>query len=55
MLVAVDEGKMATLSKHVARATANRGHYKFRHAAVRIITKATGFSEAFTRATSREG
>lgn len=49
MLVAVNEGVilplMATLNKHVERATAIRGHYKFMHAAVRIIMKATGFSE----------
>ena len=36
---------MTTLSKHVDKATAIRGHYKFKHAAVRIIMKAAGFSE----------
>ncbi|DBA97571.1 TPA: hypothetical protein ACH3X1_015262 [Trebouxia sp. C0004] len=39
--LAVNEGEMATLNKHVERATAIRGHYKFMHAAVRIIVKAT--------------
>ncbi len=45
VLVAVNEEEMTTLSKHVERATAIRGHYKFKHAAVRIIMKAAGFSE----------
>lgn len=45
MLAAVKEEEMTTLSKHVDKATAIRGHYKFKHAAVRIIMKAAGFSE----------
>ena len=36
---------MTTLSKHVDKATAIRGHYKFKHAAVRIVMKASGYSE----------
>ena len=36
---------MTTLSKHVDKATAIKGHYKFKHAAIRIIMKAGGFSE----------
>ncbi|DBB07186.1 TPA: hypothetical protein ACH3X1_011753 [Trebouxia sp. C0004] len=45
VLVAFNEEEMTTLSKHVDKATALRGHYKFKHAAVRIIMKAAGFSE----------
>ena len=45
MLNAVNEEDMTTLSKHVDKATAIRGHYKFKHAAVRILMKAGGFSE----------
>ena len=38
---------METISKHVAKATAIRGHYKFKHAEVETMTKAAGFCEGF--------
>lgn len=38
---------METISKHVAKATAIRGHYKFKHAEVETIMKAADFCEGF--------